>query len=73
MLAAREGKTLRAVTCGRPAEYAAARQAGDFETAAVTAGESASLIHDVLPACEIIERIVREASALVGWLSPQAA
>jgi nitronate monooxygenase len=55
------------------AKYAAARQAGDFELAAVIAGESAGLIHGVPPAREIIERIVRQASAPVGWLSPQAA
>lgn len=42
-------------------EYAAARAAGNFEIAAVFAGESVGLIHDIVPAAEIVGRIVAEA------------
>ena len=48
------------------ARYAAARAAGDFDTAAVIAGESAGLIRDIAPASEIMKRIVREAAGLLG-------
>lgn len=42
-------------------EYAAARAAANFDIAAVFAGESAGLIHDIVPAAEIVGRIVAEA------------
>src|SRR5271166_1090657 len=52
-------------------KYAAARAAGDFDTAAVIAGEAAGLIHDIPPAAELIERVVHEASTLLAlWSSP---
>ncbi|WP_424810464.1 NAD(P)H-dependent flavin oxidoreductase [Roseococcus sp. YIM B11640] len=51
--------------------YAAAREAGDFDVAAVIAGEAISMIHDVLPAGEIVRNITEEAEALLargqGW------
>jgi NAD(P)H-dependent flavin oxidoreductase YrpB (nitropropane dioxygenase family) len=40
----------------------AAMEAGDF----VLAGESAGMIHDIVPAGELVERIAREAEALLG-------
>jgi NAD(P)H-dependent flavin oxidoreductase YrpB (nitropropane dioxygenase family) len=40
----------------------AALAAGDF----VLAGESAGLIHDIVPAGELVQRIAREAEALLG-------
>ena len=40
----------------------AAVAAGDF----VIAGESAGLIHDIVPARELVLRIAREAEALLG-------
>ncbi len=40
----------------------AAMAAGDF----VLAGESAGLIHDIVPAGELVQRIAREAEALLG-------
>jgi nitronate monooxygenase len=43
------------------AEYAAARAAGNFDIAAVIAGEAVGLIHDIPPAAEIVDRIVTEA------------
>jgi nitronate monooxygenase len=44
-----------------------ARAAGNFDIAAVFAGESAGLIHDIVPAAEIVGRIVAEAEqSLLG-------
>jgi nitronate monooxygenase len=47
------------------AEYAAAKAAGNFDIAAVIAGESVGLIHDIRPAAEIVERIATEAEQLL--------
>lgn len=47
------------------AEYAAAREARNFDIAAVFAGEAVGLIHDIPPAAEIVERIVTEAEGLL--------
>jgi nitronate monooxygenase len=47
------------------AEYAAAKAAGDFDIAAVIAGEAVGLIHDIPPAAEIIDRIVLEADQIL--------
>jgi nitronate monooxygenase len=47
------------------AEYAAAREAGNFDVAAVIAGEAVALIHDIPPAAEIVERIVIEAEQIL--------
>jgi nitronate monooxygenase len=47
-------------------QYAAARSRDDFDVAAVVAGESAGLIRDIGPVRDVVERIVREASALLG-------
>jgi nitronate monooxygenase len=48
------------------AEYAAARAAGNFDIAAVIAGEAVGLIHDIPPAGEIVDRIVTEAEQILG-------
>ena len=48
------------------AEYAAARAAGNFDIAAVIAGESVGLIHDIPPAGEIVDRIITEAEQILG-------
>jgi nitronate monooxygenase len=48
------------------AEYAAARAAGNFDIAAVFAGESVGLIHDIPPAAEIVDRIVTEADQILS-------
>jgi len=45
--------------------YAEARERGDFDVAAVIAGEACALIHDILPAGEIVERAVAEAERLL--------
>jgi nitronate monooxygenase len=47
------------------AEYDRAREAGDFEVAAVIAGQAVGLIEEILPAHVIIDRIVDEASRLL--------
>jgi nitronate monooxygenase len=46
--------------------YAAARAAGDFDTAAVIAGEAAGLIHDLPDAGEIVARVVAQAEGLLN-------
>lgn len=46
-------------------EYAAARAAGNFDVAAVIAGEAVGLIHDIPPAAEIVDRIVTEADQIL--------
>lgn len=48
------------------ARYAAARKAGDFDIAAVIAGEAVDLIDDVPPAAKIVERVVSEAARLLS-------
>jgi len=46
-------------------KYAAARKEGNFDVAAVIAGESAGLVHEILPVRDVIERTVRDATALL--------
>jgi nitronate monooxygenase len=48
------------------AEYAAAKAAGNFDIAAVIAGEAVGLIHDIPPAAEIVDRIVTEAEQILS-------
>src|SRR3954447_12332472 len=48
------------------ADYAAAKAAGNFDIAAVIAGEAVGLIHDIPPAAEIVERIAIEAEQLLA-------
>jgi nitronate monooxygenase len=47
------------------ARYAAARAAGDFDIAAVIAGEAAGLIHDLPDAADIVTRTVAQAEELL--------
>jgi nitronate monooxygenase len=47
------------------ADYAAAKAAGNFDVAAVIAGEAVGLIHDIPPAAEIVDRIVTEAGQIL--------
>ena len=44
----------------------AARAAGNFDIAAVIAGEAVGLIHDIPPAAEIVDRIVTEADQILS-------
>jgi nitronate monooxygenase len=53
-------------------KYLAAREAGDFGIAAVIAGEAAGLIHDIPSVHDVIERLVQEASTLLGRWPSQA-
>ncbi|MBR0829575.1 nitronate monooxygenase [Bradyrhizobium manausense] len=48
------------------ADYAAAKAAGNFDVAAVIAGEAVGLIHDIPPAAEIVARIATEAEQLLA-------
>jgi nitronate monooxygenase len=48
------------------AKYAAERDAGNFDVAAVFAGQAVGLIHDIPPAGEIVERIVSEADQILS-------
>jgi nitronate monooxygenase len=48
------------------ADYAAAKAAGNFDIAAVIAGEGVGLIHDIRPAAEIVDRIVIEAEQIIA-------
>ena len=54
------------------AEYALAKAAGNFDVAAVIAGEAVGLIHDVPPAAEIVDRIVTEADQILRGRSNSA-
>src|SRR4029078_11198297 len=47
-------------------DYAAAKAAGNFDVAAVFAGESAGLIHDIPPAAEIVDRVVTEPDKIMN-------
>ena len=48
--------------------YVAGRRQGKVDIGALAAGQSSALIHDVLPAAEIVERIVAEADAVLTRL-----
>jgi nitronate monooxygenase len=48
------------------AEYAAAKATGNFDIAAVIAGDAVGLIHDIPPAAEIVDRIVTEAGQILN-------
>ena len=48
------------------ARYDQAKDAGDFDTAAVIAGEGVDMISDIPPAKEVVDRMVKEASALLA-------
>jgi nitronate monooxygenase len=48
------------------ADYAVAKAAGDFDIAAVIAGEAVGLIHDIPRAGEIVDRIVTEAGQILS-------
>ena len=47
-------------------KYVAARNEGNFDVAAVIAGESAGLVREILPVREVVERIVRDAATLLA-------
>lgn len=51
--------------------YLAARTAGDFDVAAVIAGESAGLVRDIATVPEVMDKMIREASSLLAHGRPQ--
>ena len=48
------------------ADYAVARDAGNFDVAGVFAGDGVGLIHDIPPAAEIVDRIASEADQILS-------
>lgn len=62
----RERELLQQLHVERP-RYQEARSHGDYDTAAVIAGESAGLVHDVLPAATIVSDLVREMDEILGY------
>ena len=66
--AGRERELLQQLHVEGP-RYLAARANHLYDTAVVIAGESAALIHDVLPAKAIVENIVREMDEILGYSS----
>jgi len=58
--------TLRAAQADEQARYQAAVAAGDFTTAGVLCGEAIGLIDAVLPAEEIVARMVADAEAALA-------
>ncbi len=58
----REGDLLQRLDA-EATRYAEAAARGDFDIAAVIAGEAVDMIHDIPPAGEVVQRIVEEASA----------
>ncbi|MGE0210581.1 MAG: NAD(P)H-dependent flavin oxidoreductase [Parvibaculaceae bacterium] len=59
-------KELRRYIDAEEARYEEARKAGDVETSVLFAGEGIDLITDIPSAAEIVERMVREAEALLA-------
>ena len=55
------------------ASYASAREKGNFDIAAVIAGESAGLVHEISSVRDVVERTVRDASRLLRHGAPQIA
>jgi nitronate monooxygenase len=62
------------------ADFAAAREAGDFNIAPVIAGEAVGLVHDIPSAKEIVqrsaanaERLLAGAGQLIATPAPRAA
>lgn len=55
-----------AVRIGRPRPALVPQSADELETAALYAGQSSGLVHDVAPAGELVRRIAAEAEELLG-------
>jgi nitronate monooxygenase len=64
----RDERGLREAVDREQPRYAAAVEQGDFDTAAVWAGEGIDLIRDVTPAGEIVRRLVAETDAALARL-----
>ncbi|MCY7319998.1 MAG: nitronate monooxygenase [Ramlibacter sp.] len=53
------------------ADYDAGVKSSDFSRAHATVGEAAGLIHDLPPAAQAIERMTRDAAAILGAANPR--
>jgi NAD(P)H-dependent flavin oxidoreductase YrpB (nitropropane dioxygenase family) len=53
------------------ADVQAARKSGDINEAPLSMGQDAGLIHDILPAGEIVRRIAREAEQILAEKLPR--
>jgi len=51
------------------AKYLAARSNGDFNIAAVIAGESSGIVREILSTHEVVQRVMQEASALLARIA----
>ena len=60
---------LRAAAAQEQPRFAAAMATGDMTTAVLWAGEGLDLVHEVLPAATIVERIMQEADAALRTLN----
>ena len=60
---------LRAHLAEEQRRYAAAREASDFNTAAVIVGEAVDLVRAVRPAAEIVDSIIRQAADTLAVVS----
>ncbi len=64
----REGELARVASAERE-RYAKAAAAGDVETAVVFAGEGIDLIHEIVPAEQVVTRLVAEAEACLAGVA----
>lgn len=67
----REVELLQSVEA-ESARYAQAREAGDFDVAAVIAGEAAGLVKDILSVATVVEQLAGEAESLLAGLGRKA-
>jgi nitronate monooxygenase len=67
----REVELLRALEDGEHERYMRARSDGDYDVAAVIAGESCGLVRDVPAAGDIVRRIAQEAATLLAVEWPE--
>src|SRR5262249_46567682 len=62
---------LRQARAGGHAALQAARENGGGQEAVLSMGQDAGLIHEILPAAEIVDRIAREAEQILSRTLPQ--
>ena len=62
---------LRQARAEAHAALQAARKSGDVQEAVLSMGQDAGLIHEILPAAEIVDRIAREAEQILSKMLPQ--
>jgi nitronate monooxygenase len=47
-------------------DYEAARTSGNYDVAAVIAGEASGLVHDIVRARDVVQRVVQQAGELLA-------